>query len=487
MKKPVVLLIVLAALVAFATIYDKGLSKRVNSATLVGAKMREFLFPDLLADQVRGINVREGDKTVRINLKDGKWQIAERSSYTASIDKVKRVVSYLSELKIKGKEEVKDSLLGEVKLLSPGEAAADRTGLQVDLLNEKGEIITSVIAGERTSTSGGASASSGNMFGGPGESRFARIPKGNDGNTVWFVEDSFYEVSTDAKEWVDKAFVDVQKVISAEITLANAADSWKAERKDPDSAFVFVNAPAGEELDTAKADGLTNVLASAYFNDVLPKDKVTPDFMKGASKAKLVTAQGFTYEIEIIEKKDTDAKAGTTPPDPKYYMTVKVSANIPKERKAAADEKPEDKKAKDEQFAIETKALEEKLAKEKGYEGWVYDVSNYTIGILLKKRSEIIRDKTPAAPSANGSGIPGVPSIPGIMPPPAPGAAGAATPPSAPPISVTTPPVSVESAKPTPPTPPPAPAEPKSAPAPAPEAKPEAPAPPAETKPSEAK
>ena len=491
MKRPVVLLIVLAALVAFAMIYDKGLSKRVNSASLVGAKMREYLFPDLLADNVRGINVREGDKTVHISLKDGKWQIAERSNYAASIDKVKRVVSYLSELKIKGKEEVKDSLLGEVKLLPPGEAAADRTGLLVDLLNEKGEVFASVIAGERTSTSGGASASSGNMFGGPGESRFARIPKGNDGNTVWFVEDSFYEVSTEPKEWVDKAFIDVQKVMSAEISLPNASDSWKAVRKDPDAAFVFANAPAGEDLDTAKADGLSNVLASAYFNDVLPKDKVTPDFMKGASKAKLVTAHGFTYDIEIVEKKDTEAKAGSTPPEPKYYMTVKVSADLPKERKAAADEKPEDKKAKDEQFAKDNKALEEKLAKEKAFEGWVYDVSNYTIGILLKKRSEITRDKTPPAPPAGGSGIPGVPSIPGMLPAPAPGGAGAMTPPPAPPISVTTPPVSVESAKPTPPPAPPAPApapEAKpEAPAPAPEAKPEAPAPPAEAKPSEAK
>ena len=40
MKKPVVLLLVLVVLVAFAVIYDKGIGKRLNSARLAGADMR---------------------------------------------------------------------------------------------------------------------------------------------------------------------------------------------------------------------------------------------------------------------------------------------------------------------------------------------------------------------------------------------------------------------------------------------------------------
>lgn len=463
MKKPVILLIVLAALAAFAAFYDKGRTKRFSSASLSGAALRELVIPELAADKIRTIRVREGDKQVTLVLKDGNWSVTERSGYAASLDKVRRAVTFLTELKIKGKQEVAEGVLGEVKLLAPGEGAADRTGLQVELLDEKGEALASIIAGQSTTTTGGASASSGQMFGGPGESRYVRVPKGGDKDTVWFVEDAFYELSTDPKEWLDKAFVNVQDVKSADISLPNAADSWKAERKDPGSPFAFVGAPAGDELDTAKADGLSNVLSSAYFNDVVPKDKVTADFMKGAAKAKVTTMDGFTYDLEILEKKE-----GAAANEAKYFITAKVSADIPKERKAAADEKPEDKKKNDEAFAARKKGLEEKLAKEKVAEGWTYEVSNYTVGALLKKRSEVLRDKVGEAPKPGDSGlpsVPGLPSIPGVTAPlPPPSSPGTPAAPVKPPVSVTTPPVSVEGAKPAPaPTPPPAPAKPAEA------------------------
>lgn len=461
MKKPVILLIILAALAAFAALYDKGLTKRFSSSSLEGAKLRELVIPEIPADKIRTIRVKEGDKQVSLVLKDGKWTVTERGGYAASLDKVRRAITFLSELKIKGKQEVGDGLLGEVKLLAPGEGAADRSGLLVDLLDEKGDSIASIIAGQTTTTTGGASASSGNMFGGPGESRYVRVPKSEDKNTVWFVEDSFYELSTDPKEWLEKSFINVQDVKSADVSLANAADSWKAERKDTSSPFIFVGAPAGEELDTAKADGLTSVLSSAYFNDVLPKEQVTADFMKGGTKAKLTTMDGFHYDLDILEKKE-----GAAATEPKYFITAKVSADIPKERAAAADEKPEDKKKKDDEFAARKKALEEKLAKEKAAEGWTYEVSNYTVSALLKKRSELIRDKTAPPPTPQASGLPSVPNMLNIPAVPTPPGAPVLPPPAAPPISVTTPPVSVEGAKPAAEAPKP----PAEAPKPAPEA-----------------
>ena len=107
-----------------------------------------------------------------------------------------------------------------------------------------------------------------------------------------------------------------------------------------------MNGAPGEELDTAKADGLNNVLSGAIFTDVLPKEQATPDFMKGAVNAKFVTFDGFIYDIAALAKK-SDGKDATE----KNYITVKVSGDFPKERKAPADEKPEDKKKADDDFA----------------------------------------------------------------------------------------------------------------------------------------
>src|SRR3954471_7620938 len=270
MKKPVVLLIILAALVGFAVLYEKGLSKRINSASLSGAPMRELLLPDLsseeahIAERIRAIRIREGEKQVNLTLNNGKWSVTERSGYPASFDKVQRAVKFMAEMKVKGKTEIGKDLLGEMKLKAPDkDVPADQTGLQVELLDEKGGVLLSFIAGAPSSTSGGASASGSNMFGGPGELRFVRVPGGKDQDTVWSVDDSFYELSSDPKEWLDKAFVNVVKVKSAEITAATPADSWKAERKDENSPFTLVNAANGEELDSAKADGLNSILSGA--------------------------------------------------------------------------------------------------------------------------------------------------------------------------------------------------------------------------------
>jgi hypothetical protein len=329
------------------------------------------------------------------------------------VEKIERAVKLVSEMKVTGKDQVVKSVLGEVKLLPPGEGAPDRTGLQTELIDPSGKPLATFIAGASTSTSGGASSANSNMFGGPGELRFVRVLGGDDKDTVWKVSDAFYELSSDPKEWLEKAFLDVRNVVSAEFTHPNAADSWKATRKDINTPFTLVNAAEGELLDTAKSDGLNNVLSGAYFTDVVPKEQVNADFLKGGVKAKLVTEDGFTYEIEGIEKKGEGGES-----EAKDYIAVKVSAEIAKERKAPEGEKPEDKKKADEAFAATRKAMEDKLAKEKGFEGWTYEVPNYAINIIFKKKADVLREKTPEAPAP----APGAPA-PGGLTPPIPGSA----------------------------------------------------------------
>ena len=145
---------------------------------------------------------------------------------------------------------------------------------------------------------------------------------------------------------------------------------------------------------------------------------------------KITTFDGFAYDVQVAKQ----SKDGSD----KYYVSLTVSADFPKVRAPVKDEKEEDKKKKDEEFASALKAKEDKLAKESKLSGWVYEVSEYTVNNLLKKRSEIVKLNVPAATA------PGAPAAPGA----------AATPTPAPtlpkpeiktsaPISVTTPPVSV--------------------------------------------
>ena len=495
MKKLVPILL-LAALVGFAYIYTNNGNRRLNSAALSGAPLRKLLFPDLAVNDIRKIRIREGSSQINLTAENGQWHVKERDGYAAAFDKIQRVLMALRELKIADKVSIGRSALADAQLLGPEEGAADRTGLTVDLMNEKGDVVAGFIAGKSETSSGGAS--SGQFMGGPGERRMVRTNNASDKDAVWWVADGFSEWKADAKDWIDKSFIDVRKIKSASVTAATPADSWNANRKTEEGSFELGDAKNGEELDTAKVGSLGSLLSMATYQDVLTKDKATADFMKGARSTKISTFEGFDYDIKVLDKK------GESEGDNKTYLTVNVSAKINKTRTPEKDEKEEDKKKKDEEFAKSIKDLEDKLAKEKKAEGWVYEISSYNVEVLSKKRSEILRDKkadSPAAP-APSSGTPSLlKSLPAPSPAPAPAPAPA---PTKAPVTVTTPPVSIDDAKPMPAAPANAPdlkaptpadgtalrpAEMKPAPAPAPSAKPEEPkpAPAPAPKPEEAK
>ncbi len=407
MKRNVILLILLAALIGTTFVVQQSKQKRLGSAS-AGVKMRELLLPELSStdtiNSIRKIRIREGDAQINLALSDNQWRVTERSNYPAAFDKISRTLINLREMKIAETQRLGKSAYGSVKLLAPGQGTPATTGLNVEMMNDKGDLLSSFIAGETTKSSGGVSA---NSFSGAGEQRLIRVPK--DSDAVWVINDSLSEIQTGPQEWIDKSFIDVRKLKAVTITAAVPAESWGASRKDENSEFKFPETANGDELDTAKAGSLATLLSNATFTDVLPKDKATPEFMKNAISVKLDTLEDFHYEVKLLEIKDGGKDA-----EPKDYITVSVSAELPKERTAEKDEKDEDKKTKDEAFAANKKGLEEKLEREKKYEGWIYEVSNFNVSTLLKKRSELLREK-PKAPPTPQIRIP----QPGAVTPPA--------------------------------------------------------------------
>lgn len=430
MKRIVTLLAVLAALIGVVFVSQKKRDSRMSRGRTTGTAERTLLLPGLDVNNIKKIRIKDSTGEVNLNMSGDKWVVNERSNYPASFDKISRVIMELRDQKVSGGQQLGKSAWGEpsIKLLPPGDGDAKGQGLLVDFQDAKGNPIKSLILGGNVESQGGKSSAS--PFGNMSEERLVRIPEDSEKDTVWVVGSSFYDLQPKPVEWIDKAFIDVKKLKEVEITAAAPADSWKASRKDEQSAYAFADAKPGEELDDGKAS-LSGLLSSPTFNDVLTKEKATADFMKNAVKAKLTTMDGFTYNVQALKK----ATEGKDSVEDKYYLTVAVSADIPKARPPVKDEKEEDKKKADEQFATDKKALEEKLAKEKTAEGWVFEVSSSTVGSLLKKRSEVVKEKA-ATPAAT----PGTPPAPGGAPTPPPAAP---TAPASKPISVTTPPVSI--------------------------------------------
>ena len=86
-----------------------------------------------------------------------------------------------------------------------------------------------------------------------------------------------------------------------------------------------------------------------------------------------------------------------------FGSLIAVAANLPTERKPAADEKPEDKARLDKEFSDRTKALNDKLAAIKPLEKWTYLVSGWTLESLVKNRGELLQQKKGAPSDADAT------------------------------------------------------------------------------------
>lgn len=86
-------------------------------------------------------------------------------------------------------------------------------------------------------------------------------------------------------------------------------------------------------------------------------------------------------------------------------MALGVRAEIPSERNAGADERPEEKTRLDEEFQANAKRLQDKLARESRFaaNGWNYVVESRLIEPLLCKRAELLEKTAVAGVKSGGS------------------------------------------------------------------------------------
>ncbi len=94
-----------------------------------------------------------------------------------------------------------------------------------------------------------------------------------------------------------------------------------------------------------------------------------------------------------------------------FPVLLTVAAQLPKERVAGKDEKPEDKALLDKEFADQQKKIEEKLAQEKPIEKWVYFVTSWTVDPLLKERGQLLTEKKEEAPPNGATPKAGAPDL----------------------------------------------------------------------------
>jgi hypothetical protein len=396
----------IAAILHFAG--SGGAVSEVSSST-----NKKKVFDDFPINDIAKIVIKQKEGSITLNKGATSWEVTEREGYPANAEPIVGLLRKIWDLNIVQPITIGRTQYGRLGLLDPtaADSKAEEAATLLTFQDKDGKDLGSLWLGKVYARNEGRPDPFG---GGMAKTDAGRYVKRGDGNSVYLVGETFADVKIEAPEWIDKTFFKVEKIKSIEIVSANKADDWKLERAAEADDFTLANATAAEKLDANKVSSMKAAFANPQVEDVFIGEE------KGTQKTdvttfKIVTFDDFKYEISVGTKNDLN----------ELPLSLKVSAELPKERKPGAEESDEEKKKLDKEFADQVAALQKKLDSEKKLEGHVFKVRSYIVDSITKKRSELMEEeKKPEAGEsqevAPGVSLPGLPGLPTQVPAPAP-------------------------------------------------------------------
>lgn len=373
-RKQLTILIVLVALVGGA---GWVFLKRQHNAYMPSSQqLGQKLFPKLPVNDVARIHVKDSASELNLVKRDDLWRVQERGDYPANFSQISGFLLKAADLKIGQNEEIGASQFARLELLDPSKGKDSGTLLEFKDAGDK--MIQSAILGKKQIKKSDRPS----QFGEDGFpiGRYVLLP--NDTKNVFLIADALSDIEAKPENWLNKDFFKIEKVKSISLISTNATNSWHLSRTNESGGWTLAEPKAGEQLETNKVSGVANSLSSPSFVDVVVNAKPEQTGLDKPTVATLETFDGFTYTLNIGKTSGEN-----------YHVTMKVSANLPKERTAGKDEKPEEKTKLDKEFADKNKTLEEKLKLEKSFEKWTYLLAKWTIDPLLRDRAQLMVEK----------------------------------------------------------------------------------------------
>ncbi len=336
------------------------------------------LLGEFPVNDVAHIAIKQGTNELNLVKKDDLWRVRERNDYPANYTEISDFLLKARDLKIVQSERVGPTQLPRLSLVT---GQGTNTALTVEFKDQNDKNIRLLVLGKKHLKKSGRPS----PFGDTGDEGWPDgryVKAGGDSENVAVISDALANIEPKPEPWLNKDFFKVEKASSIAVAFPAATNSWKLTRESESGEWKLAEAKPAEQLDASKASGVANPLSSPSFVDVLPSAK--PEAL-GLDKPTVVTVgtfDNFTYTLKVGQKTNDD-----------FPLAMTVSAQFQKERTPGKDEKPEDKDKLDKEFKEKQKKLEEKLNQEKGYEKWVYLVSNWTVDPLLKERGQLLVEK----------------------------------------------------------------------------------------------
>lgn len=390
-KKQLILLIVIGVVVGGVGI---SLSRKEQATWKESAqKMGDKLVQGLDVNAVESLSIKSASGSVSLAKKSDVWSVSDRSDYPANFGSIHDFLIKLLELKVAQPVKAGAGQLARMELTSPDKGT--NSGTLVELKDKSGKTLQSLILGKKVMKD---SPAGGGGFGGGSFPVGRYVMVGGDPKTVSQVSEAFDRIEPKASEWLDKDMLKVEKIRSVSFTALQETNSWHVTRETENGEWKLEGAKAEEKLDAGKTSGLNYALNSPSFHDVAGSD-IKPD-QSGLDKPQVV-------KLETFDKFAYTVKIGKTDAEGRVYVQFTTTADLPKERVAGKDEKPEDKTKLDKEFQDNLKKSQEKLKKEQFHDKWVYVMDKWSVESLIKERRELLAEK-----KAEGDAAPAPTSIP---------------------------------------------------------------------------
>jgi len=354
-----------------------------NAATALGGK----LLPNLPVNDIAQITIQSGTNTLHLVRQDNLWRVGERGNYPANFSQISDWIIKLSDLKVAQSQEVGPSQLGRFELLPPGPAT--NTATLVTFADASGKPLGSLLLGKKHMKKPASPQPAAMGMGDEGWPDGRYVMVGNNTTTLDIISDALENTEPKPDQWLNKDFLTVEKPSVIAVRFPEATNSWKLTRASETNDWVLANAGAKEKLDSTKVSGVTSPFSSASFSDVLPPDtKPETSGLTNTTTVTVSTLDGFTYTAQIGQKQSDN-----------YPVTFAITATLPTQSPMAPDAKPADKTKADADFKAQQKTLTDKLAKEQGYQHWIYLIPSYVMDPVLKSRGDLLVVETNSVPA----------------------------------------------------------------------------------------
>jgi hypothetical protein len=336
--------------------------------------MGDKVLPDFQPNLVAAINIK-GDSRLDVVRTNGLWRVRQRWDYPANFGQISDFLIRLKELKVVEAETVGTSDLGRVNLDEPGKG--NNSGTLVEFRDAEGKVLASLLMGKKHARARSETRRLA-MSGNESDGRYLLLPA--EPNEVLLVSNTLAVLEPRPEAWLSRDFFKVERIKSIVVSSTDPANSWKVLRESEISPWVLLDRKTGEILDTNKVAKAVNALAAPRFTDVAaPRASAETGFDKPV-EVTVQTFDQFTYKLKI------GAKAG----DDSYFMTVKVTADLPADPVTGHDEKIEDKQKSGPVLDDQTKKLRAKLAQESALDSWVYLVNTWILNPVIASRAEVL-------------------------------------------------------------------------------------------------